>query len=256
MDALKPVSRRTLSEQVAAQLVLMISAGTFKAGDRLPCEAELCQSLNVGRSTLREGLKALSFAGIVRMRAGEGTFVADGHSDFLDWAFGHGLLREAKDVKDLFETRELLESRLAALCAHRATDAELLNLEHIVNKMAQAVHHHPIRFAQLDLEFHLAVATFSKNRVMANLYQAMSHIVREWIRKSGQVPGAQRNALARHREILEALKQRSPRKASTAMRRHLYSVPRPLSLLLAAREPARTLQQRAMTGEPRPGKAA
>ena len=66
MAQLKPISRRTLGEQVASQIMSMISTGTFNVGDKLPPEVELCRTLNVGRSTLREGLKALSFIGMVR----------------------------------------------------------------------------------------------------------------------------------------------------------------------------------------------
>jgi DNA-binding FadR family transcriptional regulator len=73
MKNLKPVSRVTLGEQVAAQLAEQISGGRWRPGDRLPSESELCAALRIGRSTLREALKSLAFVGLVQMRPGEGT---------------------------------------------------------------------------------------------------------------------------------------------------------------------------------------
>ena len=75
---LKPVSRTTLSEQVALQLAAEVAAKRWQPGDKLPSEAELCRAFNVGRSTLREALKSLAFVGIIRMRAGGGSLSLSG----------------------------------------------------------------------------------------------------------------------------------------------------------------------------------
>jgi GntR family transcriptional repressor for pyruvate dehydrogenase complex len=234
MAQLKPISRRTLGEEVASQIMSMISTGTFNVGDKLPPEVELCRTLNVGRSTLREGLKALSFIGMVRMRPGDGTFVADGSSDFLDRAFGHGLLRGARDLRDLFETRLLLETRLAALCARHATDAELKHLECILGEMQKAADDTQGKFSQLDLEFHLRIAAYSHNRVLAQLVRTLRDILSEWMRKHDFIPGAHADAYSHHQKIMEALRKRDARKASRAMRSHLESIPRPYKVLLRA----------------------
>ena len=59
MGALKAVSRRTLGEQVALQLAEMIEEAHWPPGKKLPPELALCETLHVGRSTLREALKSL-----------------------------------------------------------------------------------------------------------------------------------------------------------------------------------------------------
>ena len=61
MSTLRPVSRVTLAEQVATQISDQISEGRWKPGEKLPTEAELCNALRIGRSTLREALKSLAF---------------------------------------------------------------------------------------------------------------------------------------------------------------------------------------------------
>ena len=47
------------------------------AGDRLPSERELSSRLNVGRSSVREALRALELVGLIETRGGEGTFIVN-----------------------------------------------------------------------------------------------------------------------------------------------------------------------------------
>ena len=75
MSTLKPVSRVTLGEQVAAQLSDQIAEGKWKPGEKLPSESELCFALNIGRSTLREALKSLAFVGMVQVANFNGRLV-------------------------------------------------------------------------------------------------------------------------------------------------------------------------------------
>jgi DNA-binding FadR family transcriptional regulator len=118
---LRAVERVTLGEQVALQLAEMIAERRWKTGEKLPPEMELCAALNVGRSTLREGLKSLAFIGMVRMRAGDGTYVAEPARGLLDRILAKGLLKTEKDLADVCETRMILEIELAGLAAEPAT---------------------------------------------------------------------------------------------------------------------------------------
>src|SRR5690242_13464300 len=117
IEAIKPLSRTGLSEQVAAQIAGMISSGQWKPGEKLPSEAELCKAFQISRPSIREALKSLAFAGLVDMRTGQGTFVAQGPSRFLDRFCAHGLLNSRESVADLTTARIALEGELAALCA-------------------------------------------------------------------------------------------------------------------------------------------
>src|SRR5947207_4416695 len=121
MSGLRAVVRTSLGEQVALQLADLIAERRWAPGQRLPPEAELCQVLNVGRSTLREALKSLAFIGMVRMRAGDGTYVAEESRGLLHRLLAKGLLKSQKDLEDVCETRLLLETELAALAAERRT---------------------------------------------------------------------------------------------------------------------------------------
>jgi GntR family transcriptional repressor for pyruvate dehydrogenase complex len=234
MNSLKPVYRVTLSEQVASQIAGAISSGKWKAGEKLPPESELCSRFHIGRSTLREALKSLAFAGMVRMRAGEGTFVAEGNSKFLEHVLTQGLLTDAKDVTDLCEARILLETELAALCAQRVTEVEVGLLQQLITRMEQSLQDRRQDFLDLDLQFHFLIAEHSQNKVLAHLLRTIRRLLREVIEKSQQLPGSLELALEQHRKILDPIQEHNPQKARAAMREHLRTFERGYKIILGA----------------------
>ncbi len=230
--SLKPILRSNLSEQVAAQIRDTISSGQWKPGDKLPSESDLCKTLNVSRSTVREALRSLSFIGLVEMRAGQGTYVASGPSKFPDGLLTHGHLKTEKNFQDLIDARIAIETELAALCAERATDEELQELERVVREMERTLHEEGEEFLELDVEFHIAIAKYSKSTILAQLLGTIRSLLQEFIRKSAQFPGDSDRAYAGHLQILQTLRQHSAQKSRTAMRNHLQSFQRRYNLIL------------------------
>jgi GntR family transcriptional repressor for pyruvate dehydrogenase complex len=238
MDALKPVSRTTLSEQVAMQLASELTGGRWKPGEKLPSEAELCKAFNVGRSTLREALKSLAFIGLIRMRAGGGSYVSDQPSKYLEGPlFAKGVLNTEKDITDLSDARILLETEVAGLCAQRATEQDLAALNDILKQMKTAIEQGGDAFRQLDLGFHLAIAMGSKNQVLSELLRHIREALQELITKSLLLPAGTDMAYKQHREIFEAMKQRSPARARKAMRSHLRAFQRGYKVLFRMPQP-------------------
>lgn len=231
---LKPVSRTTLSEQVAIQLAEELSGGRWQAGEKLPSEAELCKVFNVGRSTLREALKSLSFIGMIRMRAGGGSYVAEKRSTYLDGSplLAKGLLNTEKDVHDFCEARLAIETEVAGLCAERATAQDFKQIEKVVRDMKAAIDAGGEGFSELDLNFHLAVAEASKNEVLTGLVRHLRESLQELIEKSLLLPEGLDLAYKQHRALLEVLKQRDAGKARKAMRTHLRAFQRGYKVLL------------------------
>src|SRR5450759_440425 len=231
MPDLKPVSRVTLGEQVAGQLAAQISDGRWLPGDKLPSETDLCATLHIGRSTLREALKSLAFVGLVQMRPGEGTYVLNGTRLLIDRLRAHGVLKTEKELRDVGEARLILETELAALAAERLEPADLENLEEILDQMKHSLGGEGRDYADLDVEFHLAVAKCSKNQMLHELLMPIRGILQEFIAKSQELPGIKCEAHEHHTKILAALRQRNPEKARRAMRAHLQTCEKAFTLL-------------------------
>ncbi len=214
------------------QLASELAAKRWKPGEKLPSEAELCKVFNVGRSTLREALKSLAFIGLIRMRAGGGSYVSEQRSKYMDGPLlGKGVLNTEKNVNDLSEARLMLETEVAGLCAQRASDQDFEHLEEILQKMKAAIGNGGEGFKELDLSYHLAIAAASKNEVLGELLKHIRIGLQELITKSLLLPAGMELAYKQHRAILEALKQRNPAGARSAMRTHLRAFQRGYKVL-------------------------
>lgn len=231
MDRLKPVSRVTVGEQVALQLAGMISEGRWLVGQKLPSESELCRALSIGRSTLREALKSLAFIGMVRMRPGDGTYVAEPTPGLMDRILARGLLKSERDLADVCETRLILETELAAMAAERAEPSDLEVLRDLLKQAEQSLAAVGRPFIELDLDFHLAIASCAKNNVLRYLLSDIRGVLIEWIMKSQELPGLRENALVQHEKIFQTIAEHNPMKAREAMQSHLETFQRAYTLL-------------------------
>jgi GntR family transcriptional regulator len=63
--------------QLESLIKRCISAGLVRPGDMLPSEAELCRSLGISRSTVRQAIGELEEEGLVLRHQGKGTFIAE-----------------------------------------------------------------------------------------------------------------------------------------------------------------------------------
>src|SRR5687767_8137985 len=116
----------------------LILRGECRPGQRLPPERELVREIGVSRTTIRAGLQSLAAKGVLIIRHGSGTFVADGpmmlDSEPLSLlAALHGFTRT-----QMFEARRTLEVSIARMAAERATGEQLAPISDAVSGMFAA----------------------------------------------------------------------------------------------------------------------
>jgi len=231
LSGIDPLPRATLSEQVAKQLAARITAGNWQPGEKLPSEAELCKAFHVGRSSLREALTSLAFIGMIHVRAGGGSYVAEQPSAYTTGAWlNTGPLHDIKALEEFIEARLILETLLVGLCAERINAEELAELESLVARMKQAIDQ-PDNFWKLDLAFHLTMGTAAKNEVLNSIISGVREQMIDLISKSLLLREGMELAAEQHAKILEALRHHTPAKAQAEMRQHLQSFQRGYKVL-------------------------
>jgi GntR family transcriptional repressor for pyruvate dehydrogenase complex len=150
----EPVPRQALSDAVFAQLRRRIVEGDLTPGELLPSERELCRLLGVNRGALREALKRLEESRLVEIQHGGGTRVLDyrrhGSMSLLEALLfaPDGALR-FRIARGLLEMRSALAPDVARLAALRRSDADLVRLDHLLDRMK--AHRDDIRELQLDV---------------------------------------------------------------------------------------------------------
>ena len=160
-----------------------IIGGVYLPGDLLPREQELTEKYDVSRTSLREAMKVLAAKGLVQTRQKSGTRVRprthwnafDG--DLFAWSVEEGA--NEKTIRDLLELRQLLEPAAAKLAANRATVSDIKRLGDALELMEKHAHH-PKRYTDADVEFHLGVFSASHNTFL----QYFGNLVADFLRRS------------------------------------------------------------------------
>ncbi|OON30752.1 MULTISPECIES: FadR/GntR family transcriptional regulator [Micromonospora] len=162
LGALRP---SPLVEQATDHLREQITGGEWSVGTKLPGETALAKSLGVGRSTVREALRALAGAGLVQARQGSGVFViATRPRD--DWSTQ---LRQAV-ITDVYEVRMLVEVAAAQLAAQRRTDDDIAALHGALTSRRDAANAGNAEFVAADIALHEKVVAAAHNPVLTGLF--------------------------------------------------------------------------------------
>ena len=210
-----------LSEQTSDRLYEMIvDEQRYAPGSKLPNENELSRNLQVSRTTLREAISFLVAQGVLEIRRGKGTFVAEElPAAGLDLTSLAGL-RSRVRAKDLFEMRLIFEPATVALACQRGTDEELRQIQkkaERVERIAAEGGDWPLA----DQEFHWAIIKASHNEYMRRLYPIINSAVNEILQLSQNRQHMQDIALNDNRLILEFLLKRDEAGARHAMSIHM-----------------------------------
>ncbi len=177
-EQLEPIQRETVMSMVARRIEQLVRSGDLKAGDRLPPEPDLAQMLRVSRGSLREALKGLMYLGLIKSRAGDGTYIQSSLSRVLNQHFQWMILLDEVKHLEIYELRKIIEPDAAALAAKRATRSDIESLETALDGMAGA-RGNPVAFHAFDIQFHDALAQASGNAAIQTTMRMLYHATSE-----------------------------------------------------------------------------
>lgn len=215
------VKVRTLHRTVLDTLATDIISGHYPTGEALPTEAELCKSLSVGRSTVREAIRVLVDKGMLEVRTRNGTRVRPRQdwrrldADLIRWTFGFG--PDPALFADLIEARRIFEPAAAALAAERANARNLAQIEESFLAMARNILRDLEQGVEADIGFHTAILAASANSVLMEFETVIDTALRAAFRYSAQSTHSHQEMLECHRAVYEAIRLRQPDVARIAM---------------------------------------
>ena len=222
-EELFQIRRERLADQVADKIMQMIRNGDFKPGDKLPSEPELMKIFNVGRSSIREAIGALSLIGLVTVRPGQGTHVAGQSLNSEDKPIGLMLTAGPDKVREFVEARLELEKIIARLAAERATDQEIEALKAIHARLKPPLKNRAATI-EADLEFHGTIARASHNSLLVRILSELRLPMRNWIEQKADFKLIYGKVYEQHAAIMDAIEARDGSKAQAAMQAHLESI--------------------------------
>jgi len=154
-----PIKKEVLRDKIFNVLRESILAGNVKPGERL-VESKIAEQLQVSRAPLRDALWQLANHGLVVIEAHRGATVVE--------------LFE-RDIRDIFELRELLETHAAKVVRNHMTAEAERALESAVVKLEQAAQRQDLaEFTKADVEFHKVLYSLAGNSLIKKVLDEVS----------------------------------------------------------------------------------
>ena len=180
-------------EEIAAQIRNELAAGRLKVGSRLPSERALSEQFGVSRNTLREALRSLEHAGLIRLQKGAsgGAFISERSGEaivngLLD-LFRVGSIHPAQ----LTEARIWLESIIVREACQRATDEDLAELHRNIDEAEAAFERGDFDTrVEQHLNFHRILARMTGNPIMVIVMDGVLSVLLMFVRSIGDYQNA------------------------------------------------------------------
>lgn len=130
-DKIPSLKSENLSERVVLWLKKAILDGSFRPGDELPSEQELCNLLGVGKSSIREALKMLQMIGVVEIRQGKRSRICETVKTNVMMPLIFNLIMQESTPQDMYDFRSMFEKAVVEYAMEHAKeeDVELLKSE-------------------------------------------------------------------------------------------------------------------------------
>jgi GntR family transcriptional regulator, transcriptional repressor for pyruvate dehydrogenase complex len=205
---------------IILELNRIVEEDNLRPGDKLPSERELSERLKVGRSSVREALRALELLGLITTRRGEGTFIENYRHNKLFDILGYYLLRDRKSSKDLVEMRIILELDAVRLACSRATAEHFSQMELSISDAEEKIANGQIPVKE-DYEFHRIIAKSSRNSVLSRIWIPLVEYSKTIREQSLARAGRLDQMIQEHKDIMEAIRSKDEEQAEFRMREHL-----------------------------------
>ncbi|NLX76285.1 MAG: FadR family transcriptional regulator [Clostridiaceae bacterium] len=177
---LDPMDNRSVVDRIIARITNAIISGELLPGQKIPTESELCESMHVGRNSVREAIKVLVAMGVLYIKRAEGTFVAEGFSDRMLDPMVYGLILEGGNTRYLIELRRMLDVGVLNLAIQNATDEDIEKLKQSFAGFCETVRDNPSidEILDADIKFHRTLEKAVHNPLVEKICNVVERLSR------------------------------------------------------------------------------
>lgn len=250
-----PIQNTRAFEAICDSIRGEIAAGRLKADDKLPSEREMAVQFGCGRNAVREALRSLEMAGVVRLRKGRvgGAYIRAADATRVTHAIRDLLDYGSITWEDLTEARIAILDAVVRLACLRAREGDFQVLERNIDETEELTNAGLLEErATRAIEFYRLLTLASRNTALVLLVTSMSDVFRGFIeiaaRRAGRRPLA--GLVSLRRQLVRSMRVRDVENAARRMRSQLIKVHELIAAQLDRRVPARSRAPRV----DRPGK--
>jgi len=168
--------KNTKKEEVVKYILDYIKSNNLLAGDKLPTQADIVNTLKISRTTIRETVKELEGKKIIKVVNGRGMFVQDPKENHL--LSGIELKKKKESMIDVLESRWAIETEIIRNIIHHAADDELEPIKDIVTTLMNR-YNNKEQQNDIDKQFHYALYACCRNEVLRELIISLGYLTDE-----------------------------------------------------------------------------
>lgn len=192
-------ANQTLRERIADALRQAIIKGELKPGERLQ-EVEIAQSYNTSRTPVREAFRQLESEGFIVIKPRRGATVTP---------------ITAKDVREFYEVKSVLESYAARLAVSQITEAQIDKMEHLNRQLRRCYERSDISgMVPVHNEFHETFVQACGNDRLASLISSLVNQFQRF-RIALSHTDAVEDSILIHEQIVAAFRARDAERAAS-----------------------------------------
>ena len=185
-----------------------IIKGHFKPGEKL-VEQTLAQEMGVSRTPVREAIRRLEAEGFVVSIPRKGVVVSRA---------------DKEEIVQLYSIRAELEGLAARWAIENADEDDMRKLDEAISRMEETAASGDLDgVVQSNTLFHDAISQASKSRILCTLLKTLQDNIQRFRFQSLHLPGRPVAALAEHKEIVAAIKEKKAEEADRLLKEHLQN---------------------------------
>ena len=201
-----PIARRSLHDEVVTRVRDMIIEGTLAPGTRVH-EGQLCATLGISRTPLREALKFLASEGLVDLRASRGAVVRS---------------FTPKDVRDMLDVLGVLEAFAGRLACRDASDADIAGVRVLHDRMVDRFEARDrLEYFKLNQQIHSAILRLSGNAALADAHASIQSRLKRIRYIGNSEPRKWQDAMTEHEAMIRHLEARDGENLAKILTRHM-----------------------------------
>lgn len=219
---LEPISTVSVVDEVVKRITGAIISKKLVPGQKIPTENELCHQLGVCRNSLREAMKILSAMGIVEIRRGDGTYIADKVSPSVFDSLIYSLMLERSTQEEILELRKTLEVDILELAIQKAGDEDIALLDNLLQDFRQMIDNKEYdKVADLDIKFHYALVDIAKNPLLGRIVKGVYSIFYPSVERTLCLKHEFEGAYKKHKDIVEVIRKKDKSQIEDVIKRSL-----------------------------------
>ena len=207
----------TYHVQVAEMLRDMIMTGKLAEGDKVN-EGELCETMGISKTPLREALRVLSVEGLIRLVPNRGAFVTK---------------PTFEEIAEMFDVMSLLEGHCARAACEKMTPKDFTRLEKLHAKLEDNFEQRDQEeYIRINNRYHSLVQEIAGNRALNQIVDGLRKKILLYRFQSLNLPARFECSIREHRNLLDAFRKRDQSRAESVMRDHLHNQSQALETLV------------------------